>query len=86
MSLSEVAEFARANEFYDRRQRYAIDRLLERFEADPDFTLRQRIEALVAEWENSCGLDEGHSEAPPVDEMECPGEFARRLRECLEGK
>jgi hypothetical protein len=81
VTLSEVAEFARANEFYDRRQRYAIDRLLERFEADPDFALRQRIEALAACYERIVATGE-----LSITTEAALQEVARRLREALEPK
>lgn len=51
--------------------------VIDRFEADPDFTLRDRVEAMAADLERPY--------APGLDQPTGAG-IARRLRNVLEGK
>ncbi|MGI0129360.1 MAG: hypothetical protein ACREEC_04300, partial [Thermoplasmata archaeon] len=55
-----------------------IDGVLQTSGADPDFTLRDRMEKLAAEWESG---ESGTGHWPGVY-----ASFARRLRELLGGK
>ena len=53
-----------------------VQATIKAFEADPDFTLRSRIEALAEEWKYYCKFDEDGN-------FEEAGFFARRLRDIL---
>jgi hypothetical protein len=92
MTLSEVAAFERKaapskrwNTRYDPDAAIwdAVLGVVERFEADPDFTLRARIEKLAVEWKDLALMDD---DAPFADEPTERGYFARRLREVLNEK